>query len=544
MAFDAAIIGLGPSGAVLANLLAKGGMNILVLEKEARAFDRPRAIGIDHESMRILQFCGVAHELAPYTSPFRGTNYVGVDGSVIREVRPASPPYPLGWPPNSSFLQPELERLLRERLATFSNASVLLSHDVERLHFEEDYCHLTVREAATGTVKGLEARYVIGCDGANSIVRRTLNIDYDDLNFNEWWAVVDAWVSDLDRVPPLTQQYCWPSRPVTYVCGPENLRRWELRILPWENPEDFKRPRHVLNALSKYVDTSVVSIWRNAVYRFRAAAAQAWRRENAFIVGDAAHQTPPFMGQGMNSGLRDAANLAWKLLLAERDAIDSRILSTYEQERKPHFAELVSRAVEFGKIIGELDPTAAQERDNRLKHEMTKSNGRFVRQQWIPNLVGGLISREQNGGSQLPAGEIFPQPAIVKGDGECLVDDIYGMRFLLIFASQRYAEGVAPEHLAYLASIGAHVLEIGNFSGLTARGFTGIQLTRQSKYVAEWFKSRGLIAAVVRPDRYVFGGARNVDEVDQLLEELAAAMPLCARPLGGRADQSRDFSIK
>src|SRR5580704_14685211 len=360
--YDALIIGYGPVGATLAGLLARHGLRIAVVEQSAGVYDKPRAITLDHEVMRIFQACGVAHEVAPFTAPHPGTHYLGVDREIIRIYDPQPPPHPLGWVPSATFAQPVVEAVLRAGVARSGRADVLLATRALALALHDDRVDVTVR-AADGSERMLAARYVVGCDGANSFVRRALGIEHRDLAFDEWWMVVDARLTRPVALPEKCIQYCWPERPATFIIGPGNLRRWEIKLLPGEDPEDFGTQDNVRRQLARFVDPDAIDIWRSAVYRFHALVAERWREARVFLAGDACHQTPPFMGQGMCAGIRDAANLAWKLALVLRAGASDALLDTYERERKPHVEALIDFAIRAGEVIGELDLAKARARD-------------------------------------------------------------------------------------------------------------------------------------------------------------------------------------
>ena len=366
---DVAIIGYGPVGATAAALLGGQGLTVAVIERMAGVYDKPRAITADHEVMRCMQFAGIGTELGAHVRPHPGTRYLGVDGNTIKQTDVIPPPYPLGWPTGIHFIQPEFEAMLRGAVARHGNVEVLLSHELVDLADLGDSIALTVRDLARAQTRSIRARYVLACDGANSFVRRKLGINYEDLAFDEWWIVVDAWQRRPTALPEMNTQYCWPSRPASAIAGPRNLRRWELKILPHEKPEEFQDEARVREVLAGFVDIDAIELWRSAVYRFHALVAAQWNRNRIFLLGDCAHQMPPFLGQGMCAGIRDAANLIWKLLLVEKSGVSRTVLSTYQDERKTHVQNVVAQAKELGLVIGELDVAAATARDARLRAE-------------------------------------------------------------------------------------------------------------------------------------------------------------------------------
>src|SRR5215831_6697984 len=251
--YDVLIIGYGPVGATLAALLARHGLSVAVVEQAAGVYDKPRAITLDHEVMRVFQACGVAHEIEPFTAPHPGTHYLGVDGRVIRIYDPQPPPHPLGWTPSGTFVQPEVEAVLRAGVARTELADVFLSTQAVAVTPHADRVDVTLRGEG-GPERTLSARYLVGCDGANSFVRRRLGINHQDLAFDEWWMVVDVRLVRPVELPKKCIQYCWPARPSTFIVGPGDLRRWEIKLLPGETPEAFGQPENVARQLARFVD--------------------------------------------------------------------------------------------------------------------------------------------------------------------------------------------------------------------------------------------------------------------------------------------------
>lgn len=520
MIYDALIVGLGPVGATLANLLARRGLRIGVIEAEREIYDKPRAITLDHEVMRILQACGLAHRIAPFTAPHPGTTYLGIDGKVIKIFDPLPPPYPLAWPPTASFVQPAVEAILRDALAASGN-DVLL--DTRALDFAQDADGVTVTVGSMdGPERTLRARYLVGCDGANSFVRKRLGIAVEDLAFDEWWMVVDVRIVRPVELPRKSIQYCWPQRPATFVLGPGNLRRWEIKLLPGEDPAEFGQPDNVIRQLARFVDPACIEVWRSAVYRFHALLAERWRLGRVFLAGDACHQTPPFLGQGLCAGMRDASNLAWKLTMAVRDGAPDTLLDTYEVERKPHVRAVVASAKQFGLIIGELDPVAARRRDETLRAQLERGEAETIRQRYIPNLSAGVIDREDSGAV---AGTLFVQPHVSGPDGIAgLLDDLLAFRFLIATTSTDAQAWLTPASREIWQQLGGERIVIARADEAIASGDGALlQVVEDDELFAGWAQHHGYKAFVVRPDRYVFGAANDADGLNRLIEAVGAS---------------------
>jgi 3-(3-hydroxy-phenyl)propionate hydroxylase len=523
MIYDALIVGFGPVGATLANLLARCGLRVGVVEAEAHIYDKPRAISFDHEVMRIFQFCGLAQRILPFTVPRNGTHFLGVDGGVIRRLDPLPPPYPLAWPPTSSFLQPELERELREGVARHATAEVFLRHEALAFTQDDAGVSLTVHDLVQGTQRVLRARVLLGCDGANSFVRRTLNVAVEDLGFDEWWMVVDARIVRPVELPPQGIQYCWPSRPSTYVPGPGTLRRWEIKLLPGEDPEAFGRRDNVERQIGRFADPACFEIWRSAVYRFHALLAQQWRFGRVFLLGDACHQTPPFLGQGLCAGIRDAANLAWKLAMVLQDGAPAALLDSYQEERKPHVRSTVATAKALGLVIGELDAEVARVRDQTLRAQLARGEVETIRQRLIPNLECGVIDRDP---AARGAGTLFVQPRVkrvtsahVAGEPH-LLEDLLAFRFLIATTSAHAQSWLSAESLALWRRLRGERIVIGAPPALASDDVLTVEAA--DTLFADWMAQMGCTAVVVRPDRYVFGAADNAQQLNRLVAAVGA----------------------
>jgi 3-(3-hydroxy-phenyl)propionate hydroxylase len=436
------------------------------------------------------------------------------------------PPYPLGWPVGVHFIQPEYETMLRNAAARHGNIDVRLSHELVDFTEARDRIVLEVRDLTNGQTSSIDTRYLLACDGANSFVRKRLGIGYADLAFDEWWVVVDAWERAPTSFPGMNTQYCWPSRPASAITGPRNLRRWELKILPHEKPEEFHDQARVRGVLKDFIEIDAIELWRSAVYRFHALVADRWRQGRIFLLGDSAHQTPPFLGQGMCAGIRDASNLVWKLLLVEKAGASPALLDSYQEERKVHVKNVVEQAKDLGLIIGELDLEAAKQRDARLRAERTRAGGDPLRHRLIPPLAGGLIDRDERGKPRAAAGTLFPQPTVTTTDGRtALMDDVLPPAFLVMSRTIDAQSAVTEEAIAMLRRIGGvRVLLRSPDDANQVASPNVVLLTEQDALFANWLAETGAVAAVVRPDRYVYGVARTATDLQHLLDHLSKSL--------------------
>lgn len=293
------------------------------------------------------------------------------------------------------------------------------------------------------------------------------------------------------------------------------LRRWEIKLLPGEIPHDFSRPDQVLAALSSFTDTSDLTIWRSAVYRFHALVAQRWRVGRVFLMGDAVHQTPPFLGQGLCAGIRDAANLAWKLALVLEGKASESLLDSYEVERIPHVRTVIAAAKEFGEIIGELDPVAARSRDKRLRDELKSGQAQTIRQKFIPDLAGGLIAADTP-----LAGSLFIQPNAIRSDGTTIrLDELLGSGFAIVAGSREPLDRLSSKTRRMLNDLGTRLLIVGDHS-LDGESEHIVVAKEQGCLFANWTKEHDIVAAIVRPDKIVFGAAADGDALEETVQQL------------------------
>ncbi|NWK96326.1 monooxygenase [Sphingobium lactosutens] len=479
--FDVAIIGCGPVGAFAANLLGKSGASVLVIEQEAHPYPLPRAVHLDHEMMRLFQSAGVIDRVAPDMRDTEGHLHVGADHGVIRYMGTVGRARPFSWSNDYFFYQPELEDHLRDGLAAYPNVTVQLGVGFEGL--EQDGDAVTLRLSGGRTE---QARYVIACDGARSAVRKALDIRLNDLDFEEPWLVVDAevdgpvrfpdlWgVPDVADLQKLSVMMCDPKRPATIVPGRGNHRRWEFMLLPGEDDRAMMEPDAVAALVEPYLSGVPHKVVRAATYRFHGLIAERWRQGGVFLAGDAAHQTPPFFGQGMCHGLRDAANLVWKLDLVLKGRAPDSLLDSYQPERDPHVRAVISAAVGAGRYICMLDPEAAAERDAKMR-EAAKGAQHGTAADLIPAIATGIVASGTAG-----AGERFIQPRV----GDQLLDDVTGSGWRLFTRNPVEGGDVTVIDLAQLDDNGA---------------------------IAGWLADRDADAVLVRPDHYVFGTGKGGD---------------------------------
>lgn len=508
MAYDVAIVGFGPSGAVAAGLLGARGIRTFVCDRAHDVYDKPRAIALDHEIIRLFQNMGVAQQIKPFLEPFTDSVFYGVDDQIIKRMSTVAEPFPLAHTPSVVFTQPPVERILRAHAASFPSVTIALGQQLLNLSQDKTGVALALQDDE-GRPSTVRARYLIGCDGASSTVRTLSGMALEDLGFDEPWLVVDVLVNDqgLAKLPSTSVQYCHPERPATMVIGPGRHRRWEMSINPGEDPVQLATPEGTWKLLAPWISPADGELWRQASYRFHALVAEDWRKGHVFIAGDAAHQQPPFLGQGMCQGVRDVSNLCWKLDAVLKGAAPDSLLDSYTPERKGHVTELTTRIKAIGKIIGERDVNKARARDAHLLEACGGVVKPVPRQDVQPPLQDGLLSA-------LPhprCGTIFPQPWLLTASGERRrMDDVIGTGWRVVLAAHASA---ALQQAAASSGMAARALQLGT-----------PELTEADGLLAQWFATHNTAAAIVRPDHYVYGVCQTADELKEQLGALSAAL--------------------
>jgi flavoprotein hydroxylase len=485
---DVAIVGAGPSGLVLGVLLAQLDRSVVVLERFPTPYPLPRAVHFDHEVGRLLQSCGIGDAIRAISEPaeiYEWRNAAGTTLLRFGRVGTAAS----GWPFSSMFCQPEFEAALEDRARSMPTLEIRRGVAVEALDQHDD--HVVLGCSSGDEVR---ARYVVGCDGANSTVRGLLDIGVDDWGFFFDWLIVDVILDEPRVFDPINLQICDPARPTTAVSGGPGRRRWEFMRLPDESREELADEVTAWKLLAPWdVHPGNARIERHAVYTFQAKVAHRWQDGRVFLAGDAAHLMPPFAGQGMCSGIRDAANLAWKLDVVLTGRAVPELLATYEQERRPSAVAAIDFSIELGKVICVPDPVDAAARDEAMAAAVT---GEVTEVAGLPGLAAGCIHPDAP-----LAGAPFPQADLGRG----WFDDVHGAGWRLV--TDDPAAGDLDESLGdWLGAIGGAVVQVGESApDLTA-----------------WFAKHDVHWALQRPDFHLYGTATDLAGAAALVEQLRA----------------------
>jgi len=485
MDVDVTIVGAGPVGLVLGILLAQRGRSVVILEQWPHAYSLPRAVHFDHEVGRILQSCGIGDEVRARSEPAEIYEWRNAEGTTLLRFGRIGTARS-GWPFSSMFCQPEVEAELESRARSLPSLELRRGVRVEGLEQHDD--HVVVRHAS-GT---LRTSYVVGCDGANSTVRELLGVTMDDRGFFYDWLIVDVILDEPRVFDPINLQICDPQRPTTAVSGGPGRRRWEFMRLPDERLEELGEESTAWKLLAPWdVHAGNARLERHAVYTFAARIADTWQVERAFLAGDAAHQMPPFAGQGMCAGMRDASNLAWKLDLALTGRAGNALLATYDEERRLSAVAAVEFSIELGKVICVPDPAEAKARDDAMAAAVTDEVSEVAD---LPGIASGFV---HTGSTR--AGELFPQGNL---DGRWF-DDVHGAGWRLVTVDPDAAD-LDPSLVHWLVSIDGTVVDV--------RG--------AAKDLATWFAANDVRWALQRPDFHLYGTAVDVAGAAELVEDL------------------------
>lgn len=501
---EVAVVGYGPVGSTLAILLAQLGRSVVVLERQPAPYPLPRGVHFDHEVGRILQSCGIGDALRRTTERADVYEWRNASGTTLLRFGRAGDS-PSGWPLSSMFHQPALEALLDARARSLPGVDVRRGADVAGLEPGGGDQPVVLLTADGGEVR---ARYAVGCDGANSTVRTLLDIALHDLGFCHDWLVVDV-ILDQPRVfEPLNVQICDPARPTTAVSGGPGRRRWEFMRLPHETVDELNDAARAWQLLAPWdVHPGNARLERHAVYSFHARHAERWRAGRVLLAGDAAHLMPPFAGQGMCSGIRDAANLAWKLDLVLRGLASDTLLDTYQQERLPNARAAIEFSMELGKVICVPDAAAAAARDEAMAAAVGPEP---MEAPPLPGLDAGLIHPES-----AHAGTLFVQGQVDGG----LFDDVHGAGWRLVSVDTGIAAATlhAPV-LRWFESIGGRVVSVAGAPG---------------DVYTHWFGEHGVRCALQRPDFHLYGTATDAAGASRLLDDLRLHLGTAGVPTQG-----------
>jgi 3-(3-hydroxy-phenyl)propionate hydroxylase len=492
LAADVVIVGLGPVGSVVAGLLAKNDVSVVGLDKLQDVFPLPRAAHIDHTALRTIQEIGCLDPLLADMIENPGIDFVTADGTVLAQIQGIGP-NPSNLPASMYFHQPGFDRTVRDTVAALPGVDLRLG--VEVTGVEQTADGVVVRGTSdSGAEIEVTGRYVVAADGASSPVREALGIQLIDLEFHERWLVVDLVLHEpIPGLPDRAVTYLDPERPLGFVPMPGLRCRFELMLFEDEDTATMQDQAVVGELVSKWIPVGKADLERSAVYYFHGLVAQPWRAGRVLLAGDAAHQMPPFLGQGMNSGLRDSTNLAWKLARVVRGQSPDSLLDTYELERSPHVRSIVESSVRIGKVVCILDQQEAARRDELFIADPSSLTSTLAFR--LPLLLPGALVLE--GGGQLAT-------QALSDDGTRRFDDVVGERFLVL----------ARDEAALDDSVDWWTDELGALVA-TPEAFPEFAAS-----LLAWLDRLRADVVVVRPDRYILAAGQRLQGIAEQLRSV------------------------
>lgn len=510
--FDVVVVGYGPVGQTLVGTLAGLGYKTIAFERYPGLFGRPRAGHMDGEVMRIMQSVGVAGQLELQMRPIRSYELVSADGEILQTVQIGESGS--GWRASYLFHQPELEEVL-DANARAKGGEVGLGWEVTAIEQDGEGVTVVATQGTTKTQRRVCARYVVGCDGANSFVRDKMEVKIAELGFEPYeFLVMDFAQRNPDRELAAmgeVRQVLDPKRPTTAGRWNGNCwSRWEFMRLPGESREHLESEDTIWRLLEPWgVTPEDGQIVRRAVYTFQARSAERWRSGRLLLAGDAAHTMPPFMAQGLCSGIRDVSNLAWKLDAVLKGTSSDALLDTYEIERKPHVTKITEMAMEIGRLVTITDPVAAKKRDNELRSR------RDEKPHGLPALARGVLLT-QGPGSHAMVGRQSLQARVHRQGKTGLLDDLTGRCWRLVSRHPVPAD-VLRRYEKLLAGLPLQLAHV------TRGALEASYIDIDAEY-AGWFKANDIEAYVERPDFQIAGVARKMADVGNMLTALTQVL--------------------
>ena len=501
-----AIAGAGPVGLTIANYLGQMGVSVVLIEKLESLIDYPRAIGIDDEALRAMQAVGLVDNVLPHTTPWHAMRFLTPKGRCFADIQPMTDEF--GWSRRNAFIQPQVDAVLYDGLSRFPHVRCLFSREVEAFSQNSDGVTLNVK-GSDGERETVRADWLVACDGGASFIRRTLNIPFEGKTAPNQWIVID--IANDPLATPHVYLCCDPVRPYVSAALPHGVRRFEFMVMPGETEAQLSEPHKMRQLLSKVLpDPDNVELIRQRVYTHNARIAERFRVDRVLLAGDAAHIMPVWQGQGYNSGMRDAFNLAWKLALVVNGKAGEALLDSYQQERRDHAKAMIDLSVTAGNVLAPPKRWHGAVRDgiSWLLNYLPPVKRYFLEMRFkpMPKYRDGALLAEGEGKTS-PVGKMFIQPKVTLETGQVtLLDEVIGARFAIIAWGCNPRWGLTDEQIARWRAVGVQFIQVvpevqihcdqDNVPGVIRVGDTQNRLKN-------WFAQHDTAIAVVRPDRFV-----------------------------------------
>ena len=506
------IVGAGPAGLVLAHLLGMEDIDVIIIEKLAATVEEPRAIAIDGESLRTLQKIGLYEGFEAELLSGITADYINGKGEILFEAgKPEARPY--GFATVNAFDQPALDRYLAQNLESRPSVQLRFNHTLESFEQDADSVRIHCTDAE-GEPLLIQADYLVGCDGGRSTVRSALGIAMTGESNPQPWLVIDTRDAHLDGELD-ARFYCDPQRPGMTIRKRHGERRWEWMLMPGEEREFLLQDENIRDIIAPYTDVDKVDIYRKRVYDFHAIIAERWRDGRVFLAGDAAHMTPPFAGQGLNSGFRDVTNLSWKLAAVVKGQARAEILGSYEQERKEHAWQLIETALQLGQQIQPIDPQQAEERDVFFA-ELNKDPAAV--QALEEDMFKAILDRSLDKGLMVDdgdtAGRLLLQPVLKSQAGDAaLLDEYLGSGFSIVGYGCEPKDVLSADLVQQWQALGAQLVAISAQDDASR----ALALADENGEFGQWLGSESPSLLLVRPDRFCMAVA-TPENADQQFE--------------------------
>lgn len=501
-----AIAGAGPVGLMMANYLGQMGVEVLVVEKLDKLIDYPRAIGIDDEALRTMQSVGLVDKVLPHTTPWHAMRFLTPKGRCFADIQPMTDEF--GWSRRNAFIQPQVDEVMYQGLRRFPNVRCLFSRELEAFSQNGDTVTINLK-GPDGERETVQANWLVACDGGASFIRRTLNVPFEGKTAPNQWIVID--IANDPLATPHIYLCCDPVRPYVSAALPHGVRRLLSQVLP---------------------DPDNVELIRQRVYTHNARIAERFRVDRVLLAGDAAHIMPVWQGQGYNSGMRDAFNLAWKLAMVVNGKAGDSLLDSYQQERRDHAKAMIDLSVTAGNVLAPAKRWHGTVRDgiSWLLNYIPPVKRYFLEMRFkpMPQYREGALLLEGDAKAS-PVGKMFIQPKVARENGDVvLLDDVIGAKFAVIAWGCNPLWGMSESQIAQWRALGTCFIQVvpdvqirtpqDNFDDVIRLGDTQNRLKT-------WFAAQNASLVVVRPDRFVAALAIP-QTLNKTLDQLAHVMAL------------------